>query len=270
MKIADCSLRNLLPLSLLASPAVSIQKHNSVEEAVGLLVPYLESFTDSLVVAGEKNEPVGIVGGKEIIESIQVNPSRNLFVTKIQNIMSHHVSMTSGTSTVKQLIEEWKKTGRAFSLIPNAIGGYSVISARKMLEIGKSAMTDMILSDLPKKKVLMFKTDSTVNEIINLMLKHHTRRLLLENTNQFVSDRIILEKIATDLKYLQNTNNVLDLPITGFSLEYAKIISKDIKVNELASIMYGMAHPYAVFRDNAISPWDICLALLSDRFEEYG
>jgi hypothetical protein len=201
---------------------------------------------------------------------MQTNPSRNLFETKIQSIMSHHVSMTSGTATVKQLVEDWKKAGRAFSLIPNAIGGYSAISARKMLEVGKSSMTDMTLSELPKKKTLTFKTDSTVNEIINLMLKRHTRRLLLENTNQFISDRIILEKVVTDLNYLRNTNNLLDLPIVEFGLEYAKVISKDIKVNELASIMYGMAHPYAVFRDIAISPWDICLALLSDRFEEYG
>jgi hypothetical protein len=101
------------------------------------------------------------------------------------------------------------------------------------------------------------------------MLKYNTRKLLLEITNQFISDRIIIEKIATDLNYLRDTTDFLDLPIIGFGLEYAKVISKDIMVNELSSIMSGMMHPYAVFRDQAISPWDICLALLSDRVQEY-
>jgi hypothetical protein len=102
------------------------------------------------------------------------------------------------------------------------------------------------------------------------MLKNKTRKLLLENTNQFISDRIIIEKIAMDLNYLRDVNNFLDMPVVGFNLEYAKVISKDIKINELASIMFGMMHPYVVFRDQVISPWDICLSLLSEKFEEYG
>jgi hypothetical protein len=101
------------------------------------------------------------------------------------------------------------------------------------------------------------------------MLKNKTRKLLLENTNQFVSDRIIIEKIASDLNYLRIGGNFLEMPVTGFGLEYAKVLTKDIMVNELASIMFGMQHPYAVFRDQVISPWDICLALLSDRMQEY-
>jgi hypothetical protein len=154
--------------------------------------------------------------------------------------------------------------------MPNALGGYSAISARKLLEVGKTSMTEMTISDLPKKKIMTFKMDVKLNDIINMMLKNKTRKLLLENTNQFISDRIIIEKIAADLNYLRDSNKFLDLPLVGFNLEYAKVITKDIKINELASIMFGMMHPYVVFRDQVVSPWDICLSLLSDRFEEYG
>ena len=267
--IADRMLRDLLPISLTAVPCVSIQRQAKIEEAVGLLIPYLESMADSLIVTGENNEPIGIVGGREIIEKVLANPSRSIFEGEIETIMSHTITRVSGTTTVRNVIEDWQKTGRAFSLIPNAIGGFSVISARKMLEVGKISMTDMRISELPKKKISSFSTNSTINEVINAMLKNKTRKLVLENTNQFISDRIIIEKIASDLNYLKNTNNFLELPVTGFGLEYAKVITKDIMVNELASIMFGMQHPYAVFRDQVISPWDICLALLSERMQEY-
>ncbi|MEM4252573.1 MAG: CBS domain-containing protein [Candidatus Nitrosotenuis sp.] len=271
MKISEIAIRDLLPLSLMSTPCVSIQKQAKVEEAVGLLVPYLESMTDSLVVTGDKNEPVGIIGGREVIEKVLANPTSRIFDhTTAENIMSLQITKILGTTKLKEIIEEWQKTGRAFSIIPNSIGGYSAISARKILEIGKSSMTDMSISELPKKKTVTFSMDATVNEVIKLMLKHGTRKLLLENTNQFVSDRIIIEKIATDLNYLRNTDNFLDLPIVGFGLEYAKVITKDLKVNELASIMFGMMHPYAIFKDRTISPWDICLALLSERMQEYG
>jgi CBS domain-containing protein len=256
-------------MTLTSVPCVSIQRQAKIEEVVGLLIPYLESMADSLIVTGDKNEPIGVVGGREIIEKVLANPSRSVFEDKIENIMSSTVTRISGTTTIRTIVEEWQKTGRAFSLIPNAIGGFSVISARKLLEIGKISMTDMRVSELPKKKIHTFSTNSTINEVINTMLKNKTRKLLLENTNQFVSDRIIIEKIASDLNYLKNTNNFLELPVTGFGLEYAKVITKDIMVNELASIMFGMQHPYAVFRDQVISPWDICLALLSERMQEY-
>ncbi|MFY9301418.1 MAG: CBS domain-containing protein [Candidatus Nitrosotenuis sp.] len=270
MKIADRMLRDLLPLSLTATPCVSIQRQSRVEEAISLLIPYLESMTDSLIVTGDKNEPIGIVGGREIIEGVYASPSKKLFDDTIEKIMSPNLTKVSGTTTLRDTVEEWKKTGRAFSLIPNAIGGYSAISARKLLEVGKISMTDMRISEIPKKKMTTFRMDATVSEIISLMLKHNTRKLLLENTNQFISDRIIIERIATDLNYLRDTTNFLDLPIIGFGLEYAKVITKDIMVNELSSIMSGMMHPYAVFRDQAISPWDICLVLLSDKIQEYA
>lgn len=271
MKISEFAIRDLLPLSLMTTPCVSIERKNNVREAVGLLVPYLESMSDSLVVTGDENQPIGIIGGREVIEKALANPTSITFdETTAESIMSTNITKLSGTTKLKEIIEQWKQTGRAFSIIPNALGGYSAISARKLLEVGKTSMTEMTISELPKKKIVTFKMDATVNEIINLMLKNKTRKLLLENTNQFISDRIIIEKIAMDLNYLRDTNNFLDLPIVGFNLEYAKVISKDIKINELASIMFGMMHPYVTFRDQVVSPWDICLSLLSDRFEEYG
>jgi CBS domain-containing protein len=253
----------------MTTPCVSIQKQSKIEEAIGLLVPYLESMSDSLVVTGDKNEPIGIVGGREIVDRILANPSKDLFDDTIDKIMSTRLTRVSGTTTLKDTIDAWKDTGRAFSIIPNAIGGFSAISARKLLEVGKISMTDMRISELPKKKILTFKMDSTVSDVMNMMIKNKTRKLLLEHTNQFISDRIIIEKIATDLNYLRNTTNFLDLPVIGFGLEYAKVISRDIMLNELSSIMFGMMHPYAVFRDQTISPWDICLALLSEKVQEY-
>ena len=269
MKISEFALRDLLPLSLTTIPCVSVQKQSKVQEAIGLLVPYLESMADSLIVTNGDNQPLGIIGGREIIEQILSNPTSNLFESKVDSIMSAEITKVSGTTKLKDVVEDWKKTGRAFSIIPNLVGGYSAISARKLLEVGKSSMTDMSMSDLPKKKPITFKIGATVNSIINLMIKHKTRKILLENSNQFISERVIIEKIATDFNFLKNTNNFLDLPIIDFGLEYAKIITKDLKINELSSIMFGMMHPYVVFKDQAISPWDICLALLSDRMQEY-
>lgn len=269
LKVSEHAIRDLLPLSLTNTPCVSIQSRAKAEEAIYLLVPYLETMTDSLVVTGDDNEPIGIIGGKEFIQML-AEPTAGMFDGDVGTIMSPHITRVSGTSKLGEIIGEWEKTGRAFSIIPNPIGGYSAISARKLLEVGKSSMTDMAISELPEKRAITFRMDSTVREVIGMMLENKTREILLENTNQFASDRVIIEKIATDTNHLRNVENFLELPVVGFGLEYAKVIPKDLKVNELSSIMFGMLHPYALFRGRTISPWDICLALLSEKIQEYG
>ena len=111
-----------MPVSLTSVPCVSIQKQAKAKEAISLLIPYLESMADSLIVTGDKNEPIGIVGGKEIVEKVLANPSRSVFDDTIEKIMSHTITRVSGTTTIRDTVEDWKKTGRAFSIIPNAIG----------------------------------------------------------------------------------------------------------------------------------------------------
>jgi hypothetical protein len=120
MKISEAAIKDLLPLSLMTTPCVSIEAKNNVQEAVGLLVPYLESMADSLVVTGDKNQPLGLIGGKEVIEKVLANPSPRIFEATAESIMSPNITKISGSTKLKEIIEQWKQTGRAFSIIPNA------------------------------------------------------------------------------------------------------------------------------------------------------
>ena len=74
MILAEKPLNELLPLSLLTTPCVSIQKDDKVWSGAVMLIHYLESFTDSLIVT-DNTSPIGILGGREIIDNISKNPS---------------------------------------------------------------------------------------------------------------------------------------------------------------------------------------------------
>ena len=265
LDLIDHTLRDLLPLSLTSTPCVSIQKENKVWNGAVMLIHYLESFTDSLVVT-DKNEPIGIVGGKDIIEGILKNPSSDFFDKKtIQEIMDTNPVQISKQTTLGELLNEWKKSRRAFSMIPNQYGGYSAVSARRILEIGINCKTEMMISELPKKAVVSFKKEDNVGTVINLMLEHGTRKLILEDSTKFISDRMIVEKIARDLDYLRNTDNFLELPASAFSLEDAKVQTENIQVQKVYKILFGMLHPYIIFKDQVISPWDLCMNLESGK-----
>ena len=270
LPISNYSLGELLSRTLTTVPAVSATIYDRVWETTGMLVHHLESFTDSLVVTDE-GRPVGLIGGIEIMSETLKNPTFDFFNnTLVGKIKSDGLIIITPETKLSDLLKRWKQTGRAFAIIPNQYHGYSALSARKLLEVGVLCNTDIRVSDIPKKRIVTFKQNQTVREIINSMFENKTRRLVLENTTQFLSDRIVIEKIATDLNYLRDVDDFLDMKASIFKLENAKMISQDMKIPELCKIMYGMLHPYVMTNDQVISPWDLIMTFTSKELTSYN
>ncbi len=267
--ISELSLKELFGDSLTSSLCVNIEKGTETWVATGMLVQQLESFTD-VVVVREKNKPIGIVGGKDVIIRLIEDPSSNLFYnTKVEEIMEERFPIVSEDSKLKELISFWKETRRAFAAIPNEFSDYSAISAKKMLEVGKKVKSDIKISEIPEKKLITFSKNATIGDILNLMLENNTRRLVLENSTKFVNDRIILQKITEELKCLKETENFLQMPIEEFNLEEVTTVSDNLSIGEVSKIMYEMEHPCVMFGEKIITPWDICLILLSEKITDY-
>ncbi|MDH3191519.1 MAG: CBS domain-containing protein [Nitrosopumilus sp.] len=267
--ISELSLESLFGDSLTASLCVNIEKGTETWVATGMLVQQLESFTDAVVVR-EKNKPIGIVGGKDIIVSLINNPYSSLFYdTKVEDMMEKRFPTVTKKSKLKEVVNYWKQTRRAFAAIPNEFSDYSALSAKKLLGIGMRVKTEISISQLPKKKLITFDKKDTIGDVLNSMLLNNTRRLFLADSNKFINDRIILQKITDELKYLKEIKNFMDLSTSEFNLEEAKNITHDLTIQEICKIMYKMAHPSVLFKDQIITPWDICLILLSDKITEY-
>ena len=271
LPIYNQTLKDLLPLSLSSTPAVSIRKENKMWTAACMLMHYLESFTDSLVVTEGDEKPIGLIGGKEVIENIFENPSSNFFdKTTVEQVTDKNLIILSEKIKLVELLEKWKQTRRAFSIIPNHLGGYSAISGRKLLEIATNCITDVTISELPKKEIITFNRTDTMKDIISLMLQNNTRRLILKNTNMFINDRLIIQTIAQKFDFFRNVNFLDHRVAESFNLEEAKKISNDMNLTEISKIMSVMIHPCIIFQDQVITPWDICAALQSDRIEFLG
>lgn len=267
--ISEISLYDLFGDSLTSSLCVNIEKGAELWVATGMLVQQLESFTDSVVIR-ENDKPIGIVGGKDVIVNLIENPTSDFFyLTKVEDVMEKRWPTVSKETKLGELVEFWKKTRRAFAAIPNEFSDYSAISAKKLLEVGKKIKTDITISEFPEKKLITFSNESTIGDVFNLMLEGNTRRLILENSSNFINDRIILQKITEELKYLKNVNNFLDMPISEFKIEEVKVVSENLSIPDVSKIMYEMEHPCIMYGDKIITPWDICVVLLSEKLTDY-
>ncbi len=92
------------------------------------------------------------------------------------------------------------------------------------------------------------------------MLENRTRKILLDGTNQFINDRIIIETIEK-FNYLFDVDNFLEIPTSVVSLEDAKIVLGDLNISDISKTMYEMSQPLIIHEDRVISPWDVCMAL---------
>lgn len=268
--IAERTLGELLPERLTWSLCIHTDIGTEVWVITGMLVQYLESATDSIIVRDEDHNPIGTIGGKEIMENLLKNPTSSLFEgTKVEEIMEPDPIRVSKDTKYKDLIESWEERGRAYAVIPNEWGFFSAISAQKILEIGKKCKTDLTIEDLPKKKQVTFKKGDTFGDLINLMFENKARKILLEGTNKYLSDRLIIEAVSEKMKYLTETDDFLNESADIVELEEAKVISDNLKINEISSMMYDMAHPCVIYKDWLVTPWDICNVLLSSKITEY-
>jgi len=258
--ISNRSLSELLQNSLTSTPCVNIRKNAKVRVATGMLVQYLESFTDSVLVRDD-TKPIGVIGGREIIQGVYKNPTSDFFEMKqVDEIADKRLNVVTPDTTLKELILLWKEVGRAFAVVDMGNDDYSVISVKKLLEIGINNSFDFHISEIPKKKIITFDRDATFENIIKLMLENRTRKILLEGTDQFINDRIIIEAIEK-FDYLLGNDNFLDIPVSVVSLENAKVVSDDLNLSEISKIMYDMSQPLIIHEDRVISPWDVCMAL---------
>ena len=111
MSIKEIRLECLFPLSLTSTPTVSIRQENPVWVGTAMLVHYLESFTDSLVVTNEKEEPIGVMGGYEIIKNVFENPTSAFFdKMTINDVKDTELLQITSKTNYQELLEKWKKT----------------------------------------------------------------------------------------------------------------------------------------------------------------
>ena len=267
--ISELTLEQLFSDSLTDTPCVYLNEEREVGVATEMCVQYLESSVDSIVIRNNVHKPVGIVGGYDLLNHIRENPTRDFqYETKVKDIMYENLLIVEKDMTFQNLMEKWSASRRAFAITPNAFQGYSPISARKMLEIGIKSKTDIFISSMPKKKMITFQPDDTLREIVDLMFEHNTRKLLLEYSNQFISDRLVLKEISKLLKFQPDVDNFLDIPVNQVELEDVTVVLDDLGLNQLCKKMYKMDHPYVIYKDISVTPWDICNVLMSEKIAE--
>lgn len=262
--ISEFSLGALFPETLTDTSCAYIEKDREVWVATEMCAQYLESTVDSIVVT-DNDKPIGIVGGYDICDHLRKNPTRDFqYHHKVEEIFYKDVPIVEKSTKFGDLMEKWKTSRRAFAIIQNESGGYSPISARKMLEVGMTYNTDISLSSMPKKKIITFEGDEPIGKILDLMFENKTRKLLLVNSNQFISDRTILEGVSRMIKFQKDIDNFLEVPINQVTFDHIKVITEDLKFDQLCSVMNKMEHPYVIYKDIVVSPWDVCLTLATE------
>ncbi|MDE1861895.1 MAG: hypothetical protein KGI33_03175 [Thaumarchaeota archaeon] len=255
-----CTIEGILPHLLVSSSFASIGSKEKMWVATSMLVRFLGTTTNNLVVI-ENDEPSGLLGGSEALENFSKNPSYSFFLdTTVEDVMSKSLYLASSQTRIADLVEKMRKIRRDFALVQNSEGAYSTVSARRLLEAGILSESHLKVADIPRKEICAFKRDDTIGMVISTMIRNETEILTLENTPQYVNPQTIFEKIV-ELNYLEKIDNFLDLKGTALNLKYGRIISENTSLPETCRIMLSMKNSFVMTSNNVVTPWDIVQAL---------
>jgi hypothetical protein len=255
-----CTVEEILPHLLVNSSMATIGNKEKIWVATSMLVRFLASHTNNLVVM-DSNIPVGMLGSREMLHGLYDNPSHSFFSEHFVNeIMNKNLDLTSPKTRVYDLLKKMNYLERDFALIQTTTGEFSTISARRLLEVGILCDTNIKVSDMSSKKIITFQKEDTVGFLIREMLRNKTDVIVLEHTPQFVTPQIIFEKIS-ELNYLADVDNFLDLKINVLNLKSGRIIPDDITIPELCKIMLSMKNAFVLTQNNVLTPWDLITTL---------
>jgi predicted transcriptional regulator len=255
----QCTIEEIMPHLLVNSSMATIESKEKMWVATSMLVRFLASYTNNLVVM-ESDIPVGMIGSKEVLQGLYENPTHEFFSEhSVHEVMNKILDMISPRTRVDDLLNKMSHLGRDFALIQTTDGEFSTISARRLLEVGLLCDTRIRVSDMPLKKIVTFQKGDTIEFLIKKMLQNNTDVIILEHTPLFVTPQIVFEKIL-ELNYLDGIDNFLDSKINILNLRSGRIIPDNITVPEMCKIMLSMKNAFVMTQNNVLTPWDLITA----------
>ena len=258
--LCECSIEEILPHLLVCSSRATIESKENMWIATSMLVRFLASFTNNLVVM-KSDIPVGILGSMEILRGLYENPSYDFFSEHfVHEIMNKNLNITSPKTRVLNLLKKMNQYKKDFALIQTTNESFSTISSRRLLEVGILCDTRIKVSDIPSKTIVTFQREDNLGTIIRKMLRSNSDILVLEHTPLFVTPQIIFEKIS-ELNYLDGIDNFLDSKVSVLNLRSSRVISNNITIPEMCKIMLSMRDSFVMTQNNVLTPWDLIVTL---------
>ena len=153
-------------------------------------------YVDGLVVL-DTNRPVGVIGGRHIIEYILYHRS-DFLKAGASDIMSRSVFPLEVTRPVNDAIEIFEKTGFAFVPITVCQKVVTSLSVRDMLSLAVKSKLETPVRALSSQAITV-GNDASVGSTLELMLEQGVRSIIVRknNKNAIINDRKILEYLVS-------------------------------------------------------------------------
>jgi len=255
-RLEECLLVDILP-QLFVNPLLNIvDSKDKIWIAMSMLSRCHKYATDSLAVL-EKESLVGVLGSREIIQSMCFESRSNLFEKTTVEVMSKNFHIVSSKSKFHDILKQMKNNRDGLLLSKNEFGSISAISQHNLIEIGMLYESSVKVDQIPSTEIITFNKNDTIDQILLLMYENHTDTLFLENSPLFINSKIIFEKIIADSTHSCNIDDVMKIKATTFTLNEATLISENGTIADMCKLMFVMKYPVLMTRSKILMPYDL-------------
>lgn len=254
--LQDCLYDDLLPQSIRSSPISSLSKEDNMWIATSML-NRVSDTTDNIVIM-EKEYPAGIISAKEILLGVLKNPTQNFFdKTFSHEVMNRKFYLDTRKAKLSEILSQMNITNRTFAIIQNSKYDFTSISNHEILEIGAMCNIDDTQELDTNEKVILCKRDSSVKEVIELLLQDEIELVQLKGESLVIDRQSIIRSLTTSLNFLNNIDDFLELNTTIFQFQAPKLIPENLAFPEICKLMLEMKFPYLISSKRIWTPLDV-------------
>lgn len=255
--LTDCAVGDCIPYTLQRVPVAFCKEDDRSWYVTELLNRYLESHVDCILVTREGGFS-GVIDGREWVTNFLKFPTREFFLKSAGDIMSEEdIIQIAPNTKMSNLVKQWKDMRRSVAVMCNYDSSLSPVSLRTILGTIAASKTETRISEIRRKNVVIMNRDESMKDILSRMLQKKVRRVIVEGTQNYTSDRLIIDHVIKDLHFLKNVEGALENSLDEHNFAKMIEIDKDIALSEVCKILWTLKHPCATYQGNIITPWDI-------------
>lgn len=242
-------------------PLLHVDKSDPFLTVATFLAMGPQIYVDGLVVL-DANRPVGVIGGRHIIEYILYHRSSFLKATA-SSIMSGSVFPLEASRRINDAIGVFEKTGFAFVPITMRQKVVTTLSVRDMLSLATKLETP--ISEFASQAIKV-NNEASIGVALELMLEQGVRSIIVRQNgkNSVINDRKILEYLVSHAGREVISSGGLDgLFKTSIEiLEPAELhrVNGEMLASKAAERLLDVNTPCLLLKNDAIvTPWDIVI-----------
>lgn len=220
------------------------------------------------IVVKEKEKPIGIITGREIISGILSGQFEKTIKEPVGNHMSTELFSVEEDTTISNFIQRVQKIRRGSGILFKNKIIVGKLNLKNILTAYSIADEDTPISELPLRDTIRIDDNDTIKHTLFTMQRNQIRHIFVGNTDTFLNDRHVLGYIDECIEH--GKFDALEHTVNRCTRTKAIMVDESETVPLVCQKMVSSNSTCLLTNDGKVlTMWDLVMSIFISKLVEY-